>query len=377
MGLCLPAAASAPSAAAHSASPIPAPPAVPAAAAMAKLVEGNARYRAEAPHDANRDEMRRIVTFIGGQHPFATVITCSDSRVPPEILFDQGLGELFTIRNAGNVVDETVIASAEYAVEHLGTRLVVVLAHTRCGAVTAALGDSVPPGALGELIKRIRPAAELARKAQPDTRGQALVNAATRANALQSIEKLLGGSAPIREAVASGRVQVVAALYDIHLGDVAFQGIHPAQGQILAAEHTFTPSAAGAESDATKSWHQPELLQTSARNSDAKPAHRPAAAGGAAHAPLGQDSAASAHTPAAAAPAPRVEASHSAGAQPAEAASTEPRSITAHMMGVGIFLLGGAAVSAVALHFIYPARRRSSEPAADEASTEPGEAQPA
>ena len=124
--------------------------------ALNLLKEGNARFvsGALAPKD-NYAELRAQLS--AGQHPFAVVLCCSDSRVAPEIVFDQKLGDLFVIRNAGNVVDEEVLGSIEYAVEHLCTPLVVVMGHSNCGAVTATYHGGDLPGHIADLAKRIRP----------------------------------------------------------------------------------------------------------------------------------------------------------------------------------------------------------------------------
>ena len=124
--------------------------------ALELLKEGNARFISGAltPQD-NYAELREQLS--AGQHPFAVVLCCSDSRVAPEIIFDQKLGDLFVIRNAGNVVDEDVLGSIEYAVEHLETSLVVVLGHSCCGAVTATCQGGDLPGHIVDLAKRIRP----------------------------------------------------------------------------------------------------------------------------------------------------------------------------------------------------------------------------
>jgi carbonic anhydrase len=127
-------------------------------AALALLLEGNDRYLHKSPHLQEDAERRQVLRM--GQHPFAVVLCCSDSRVPPEILFDKRLGDLFVIRNAGNVVDDVVLGSIEYAVEHLGTQLVVVLGHENCGAVTATVKNAPAQGHLGSIMSRIRPALE-------------------------------------------------------------------------------------------------------------------------------------------------------------------------------------------------------------------------
>ncbi len=124
--------------------------------ALDLLKEGNARFVSGdfTPKD-DYSELRKQLS--AGQHPFAVVLCCSDSRVAPEIIFDQKLGDLFVIRNAGNIVDEEVLGSIEYAVEHLGTPLVVVMGHAACGAVTATCQGGDLPGHILDLAKRIKP----------------------------------------------------------------------------------------------------------------------------------------------------------------------------------------------------------------------------
>lgn len=122
--------------------------------ALLKLKEGHARFLSETlnPRTSNSEDRRKLSE---GQHPFAVVLCCSDSRVVPEIIFDCQLGELFVIRNAGNVVDEDVLGSVEYAVEHLGCPLVVVMGHSSCGAVTATCEGGELPGHIPALAQRI------------------------------------------------------------------------------------------------------------------------------------------------------------------------------------------------------------------------------
>ncbi|HUV35805.1 MAG TPA: carbonic anhydrase, partial [Patescibacteria group bacterium] len=131
--------------------------------AFEALMAGNGRYVAGAPVHPRQTAARRAETA-GGQHPFAVVITCADSRVPPEILFDQGIGDLFVIRVAGNITGNAVVGSVEYAAEHLGVPLVVVLGHTHCGAVNAAIVGDGTPGRIAHIVGRIAPAVDRARE---------------------------------------------------------------------------------------------------------------------------------------------------------------------------------------------------------------------
>jgi carbonic anhydrase len=196
------------------------------------LKEGNARFAAQHPSHPNAGAARRTETA-KGQRPFATVVACSDSRVPVEVLFDRGIGDLFVIRVAGNVCGPTEIGSVEYAVQHLKTPLVVVMGHSQCGAVIAAVDGSQAPGSLPAIVDLIRPAVARARTAQPGLSHEALVAAAIRENVWQGLTDLLTQSSILREAVASKQVQVVGALYDIQSGQVAWLGPPPDQAKLL------------------------------------------------------------------------------------------------------------------------------------------------
>jgi carbonic anhydrase len=202
--------------------------------ALARLKEGNARYRSDTQASPRRDGGRRSETALG-QKPFAVVLSCSDSRVPPEIVFDQGLGDLFVVRVAGNVAGGDEIASIEYGTGHLGAPLIVVMGHSACGAVTAGVEGAQASGNLAGLLHPIIPAAERARKANPGASGAPLIAAAIEANVWVSIENLLGGSDELRALVSSGKVRVVGALYDLASGQVRILGPHPEQARLLAA----------------------------------------------------------------------------------------------------------------------------------------------
>ena len=183
-------------------------------AAWNELLAGNQRYVAGTPRYPHQSKSRRD-ELAKGQHPFAIILSCADSRVPPEIVFDQGLGDLFTVRVAGNVAPEDVVASLEYAVAHLGPKLIVVLGHERCGAVHATLKGGTPEGHLAALIDRIKPAVDSTK----DQKGDALDNA-VRAN-VQNVVKQLRSTGPIlAEKIEDGSVKVVGARYDLDTGSV-------------------------------------------------------------------------------------------------------------------------------------------------------------
>ena len=149
------------------------------------------------------------------QHPFAVILGCADSRVSPELLFDQGLGDLFVIRVAGNIVDDAVLGSIEYAVEHLGTKLIMVLGHEKCGAVSAAVGASNPEGHLSALVQAIQPSVEATRNDPGDKVHNCVV-----ANERRVAGQLRGSEPVLKEAVEKKGVKVLAADYALDTGKV-------------------------------------------------------------------------------------------------------------------------------------------------------------
>ncbi len=202
--------------------------------AMSLLRAGNDRYvegRAEHPH---QDAGRRARTAARGQSPFATVMACSDSRVPVELLFDRGVGDLFVIRVAGNVADTDEVGSIEYGVDHLETPVMVVLGHTRCGAVTAVVQDADVHGNIPPLVDNIIPAADKARTNFPGLDGDALIAETVRLNVWQAVEDLFRISPAVRTRVRAGALRVAGAVYDIESGRVSWMGAHPDQGRLLA-----------------------------------------------------------------------------------------------------------------------------------------------
>jgi carbonic anhydrase len=204
------------------------------------LKEGNGRYVGGKPRHPHQDRERRALTAGQGQHPLATVLTCSDSRVPPEIIFDQGIGDIFVIRVAGNVAATDEIGSIEYAVDHLATPLVMVLGHTQCGAVTAVLDDDKLPPNIASLVEPIRPAVARAREDNPEAAKDVLLNAAIKDNVWQAIADMLGASPIIRDKVKDGQVRVVGAIYEIDSGQVQWLGPHPEQDKLLGVKKGAT-----------------------------------------------------------------------------------------------------------------------------------------
>ncbi len=182
--------------------------------ALQQLLAGNARYVAgQSIHPDQTVERRE--SLAKGQSPMAIVLTCSDSRVAPELFFDQGLGDLFVIRNAGNVLDDHVIGSMEYAVEHLHVPLIIVVGHEKCGAVTAAVAGGAVPGHLHSITDDIQPAVE----ASKDLPGDKVDNA-VRANALRAAGILTHVEPVLNEAVGRTNLLIVAARYDLDTGKI-------------------------------------------------------------------------------------------------------------------------------------------------------------
>ncbi|MCR4400018.1 MAG: carbonic anhydrase, partial [Syntrophomonadaceae bacterium] len=191
------------------------PSALSAAEARARLEEGNARFTSARPAPRELGEARRHELAEHGQHPFAVVITCSDSRVPPELIFDQALGDIFVVRVAGNVLDEVAMGSVEYGAEHLGVPLVVVLGHEKCGAVKATVDGGEAPGSIGAIVERIRPAADRARAT--GATGEELYEKTTDENIRQVVAAVCA-SPVIRHLQEHGALSVLGAKYWLSSG---------------------------------------------------------------------------------------------------------------------------------------------------------------
>ncbi len=225
-GLGLAAAATAPLASGASATApdvaVPAPPSLTPDQALAALKRGNRDFLAGKPTRQDGDGRRRL-EIARGQHPIAVLVSCSDSRVPPELLFGRGLGELFIIRNAGNTIDTVAMGSLEYAVAELNVPLVVVMGHERCGAVAAAVSvveDGAKfPGSIGQMVEPIIPAVLDARRSRPSD----LLDASVRANVSRTVARLRQFSEPmVLDRLREGKLRVVGARYDLDDGTVDF-----------------------------------------------------------------------------------------------------------------------------------------------------------
>ena len=183
---------------------------------LAELKDGNARHvqhRYVHPHESAARQ-RELVT---GQHPHAEILSCADSRVPPEIVFDQGLGDLFVVRVAGNVATNTEIGSLEYGAEHLHIPLLVVLGHESCGAVTGAVQGGNAEGHIATLMTLIKPAVDRSRGMSGDP-----VANAVRTNVQMVVQQLRSSTPILSELVAHGKLKIVGAVYSLETGEVTW-----------------------------------------------------------------------------------------------------------------------------------------------------------
>jgi carbonic anhydrase len=195
--------------------------------ALEELRRGNARFVAGERCDDGAIAQVKRGELVAGQEPFAVVLGCSDSRVPVELVFDQGLGDLFVIRVAGNICAPSHLASIEFAEEHFGTPLVVVLGHSSCGAVKATVDaldspSSTPPGSLPSIVDRIRPAVEATATRALRDDPEELVRLCVRENVRATVRTLIAGSAIVSERVERGDLLVVGAEYSLETGEVDF-----------------------------------------------------------------------------------------------------------------------------------------------------------
>jgi carbonic anhydrase len=195
--------------------------------ALERLRAGNKRFVANVRSVESISNTARRAELAVAQQPFAIVLGCSDSRVPVEIVFDQGLGDLFVIRVAGNIVAPSLIGSVEFAAAQFGTRLVVVLGHSQCGAIMATLEELKQPAAnqspnLKSIVDRIRPAVQDLLPGRPGDDEAVLVRRAVRSNIIASVRQLCHGSAIVEDLIASHGLIVIGAEYSLETGVVEF-----------------------------------------------------------------------------------------------------------------------------------------------------------
>jgi carbonic anhydrase len=199
---------------------------VPAHDALLRLQEGNRRFATDTRNADTVSSLTRRALVVG-QQPFAIILGCSDSRVPAEIIFDQGLGDLFVIRVGGNIVAPSQIGSVEFAADQFGTRLVVVLGHSQCGVVTATLKELLAPDAqhsrnLRSIVDRVRPSLEGLLKTNLVHDPEALLREAVRANVRVSANQLRHGSEVLERLIDHDGLHVVGAEYSLETGVVDF-----------------------------------------------------------------------------------------------------------------------------------------------------------
>ena len=195
--------------------------------ALVRLKEGNRRFVSDIRKRDTLENPTKFEDMTAGQQPFAVILGCSDSRVPVEIIFDQGLGDLFVIRVAGNIVAPSLIGSVEFAAERFGTRLVVVLGHSRCGAVLATLEHLEHPADhpsqnIRSIVDYIRPSVEELFDTDLRHDHDALVRHAVRANVRASVTQLRHGSTLLERLIQSDGLRVIGAEYSLHTGEVDY-----------------------------------------------------------------------------------------------------------------------------------------------------------
>ena len=182
------------------------------------LVEGNDRFVQDIK--ANRSLQSQVIETSSGQYPFAIVLSCIDSRVPVELVFDQGIGDIFSARVAGNIINEDILGSMEYACKVAGSKSVVVLGHSKCGAVTAAC-QNVKLGNITPLLDKIQPAVEIIKKTETEMNDETVEKVITQ-NVKVSIDQIREGSPILAEMEKAGQIEIVGAVYDVSNGKVTF-----------------------------------------------------------------------------------------------------------------------------------------------------------
>lgn len=191
--------------------------------ALQELKDGNGRFTQQK--ELNRDLLLQVKQTSTGQYPFATVLSCIDSRVSSELVFDQGIGDIFSIRIAGNFVNEDILGSMEFACKLAGTKLVLVLGHTACGAVKGAC-DHARLGNLTALINKIEPAVEAVSEPQDKSLRNSsnidFVNTVAQKNVFMTIDNIRSSSEVLAEMEEKGEIKIVGGMYDIHTGAVDF-----------------------------------------------------------------------------------------------------------------------------------------------------------
>lgn len=220
-------------------------------ASLTLLKEGNSRFAHGRAQHPNQEAERRLDVAKNGQNPLATILTCSDSRAPVELVFDRGVGDLFVVRVAGNVATAGELASIEYGVGHLNTPLLIVLGHTRCGAVTAVAQGAELHGHLPILAAQIEPAVAKAKQAGGD-----LIKAAIRANVWLTLDNILNQCPEVKQREEAGLLSVLGGVYDLDTGVVEWLA-KPAQSAPAVTEHPPEPVSPGSHLQAESTHAAP------------------------------------------------------------------------------------------------------------------------
>ncbi|MCC5927662.1 MAG: carbonic anhydrase [Cyclobacteriaceae bacterium] len=188
---------------------------------LQRLIEGNQRF-SEGNSKHPRQDLQRLQEVENAQNPYAVIISCSDSRVPPEIIFDAGIGDLFVIRTAGNLVENLELGSIEYAVEHLGVELVLVMGHEDCGAVTAFLSKEEAHGHIHDIMEHLSHEKEIISALKKEQNLNQSIHECILANVDHTVRQLTLEDPMLSSKVAAGTLKVVGAIYDMHSGKVKF-----------------------------------------------------------------------------------------------------------------------------------------------------------
>jgi carbonic anhydrase len=190
--------------------------------AIEMLKEGNARFTSDA--SVNRDFQSQVTATAGGQYPFAAVVSCIDSRIPTEIIFDQGIGDIFNARIAGNFVNEDILGSLEFACKVAGAKAIVVMGHTSCGAVKGAC-DKAELGNLTQMLEKITPAVDAVETAEGTDRSSAnaaFVDAVAAKNVELTLANIKKNSPVLSEMIEAKEVEIIGAMYNVASGEVSF-----------------------------------------------------------------------------------------------------------------------------------------------------------
>lgn len=190
--------------------------------ALQKLTEGNQRFADGKSTHPNLDDNRRVITFENGQEPFAAILSCADSRAPIEMVFDQGIGDIFSVRTAGNVIDDVTLGSIELGVHKFNIPVLLIVGHTDCGAIKLAVENSELEGKMPQVIEKILPAVESVQQQFHKLSNDMLIYEVTKENAKNVAQELIERSAVLKERVASGKLKILAGIHDLKTGAVEY-----------------------------------------------------------------------------------------------------------------------------------------------------------